>query len=729
MGIKGVLVNFMRESAYRPMDATELAKIFAIRKNEMKDFKKTLEIMEKEGLIVRNRTDHFGVPEKMGLIVGKFQGHSRGYGFVITEERENDIFIPISGVNGAMNGDKVIAKITKQAADGKKCEGEIDKVVERANKTIIGIYEDSQNFGFVVPEDKRIMFDVFVPKAKNMNAKHGQIVVAEITEWPKKGRNPEGKVIEVLGYKGEKGIDILTIIRKHKLPEEFPEKVERYCEGIEDKIAEAEYKRRRDLRDIKMVTIDGEDAKDLDDAVSIELLENGNYKLGVHIADVSYYVTENNPLDKEALKRGTSVYLIDRVVPMLPKKLSNGVCSLNPRVDRLALTCMMEIEASGKVLSYDVFESIIKTNERMTYTDVTKILKGDEELIKQYEYLHEDFKHMEELCKILNKKRMGRGAIDFDFEESKIILDKLGKPVDIKPYEREIANRIIEEFMLVANETIAEYMYWTNIPFVYRIHEDPDEEKVAHFSEFIHNIGLFMKPTQTVHPRAFQEILDKIKGKKEETVVSTLMLRSMMKARYSPECSGHFGLAARYYCHFTSPIRRYPDLIIHRIIKEFINGEMSENRSSRLKGVVQIAAEQSSERERAAMDAEREVEDLKKAEYMLDKIGQEFEGIISSVTNFGMFVELPNTVEGLVHISSLDDDYYEYDDRHLCLIGGHTKKVYKLGESVKIVVSKVDMDSREIYFDLVGNRKKDVDEYAVVDIDELIKDEDDIISE
>ncbi|MCM1990180.1 ribonuclease R [Oceanirhabdus seepicola] len=715
MSIKGVLVSFMKENAYKPMNAKELAKIFAIRRHELKDFQKTLDVMEKEGLIVKNRTSHYGVPEKMGLIVGIFDGKPKGFGFVISEDRERDIFIPISGVNGAMHGDKVIVKITKTPIEGKREEGEIEKIVERKITSVIGIYEDSKNFGFVVPEDKKLQMDIFIPKSQNMNAKQGQVVVAKITQYPKKGRNPEGKITEVLGYKGEKGIDILTIIRKFNLPEEFTEKVESYAEGIEDKIPEEEFGRRIDLREKKMVTIDGADAKDLDDAVSIEKMDNGNYKLGVHIADVAHYVKERNPLDKEALKRGTSVYLVDRVIPMLPKKLSNGVCSLNPKVDRLALTCMMEIDNTGKVVSNEVFESIIKTNERMTYSDVTKILKyGDTQLIERYDYLYEDFKSMEELFNILNKKRMSRGAIDFDFEESKIILDKLGKPIDIKPYEREVSNRIIEEFMLVCNETVAEYMFWTNLPFVYRIHEEPNSEKLGRFKEFAHNIGLFIKPTQSLHPRVFQEILEEVKGKKEETVISTLMLRTMMKARYAPECSGHFGLAARYYCHFTSPIRRYPDLMIHRIIKEFINTGINDKRVNKLKNIVGEAALRSSEREKVAMEAEREVDDLKKAEYMKERIGEVYEGIISSVTNFGMFIELSNSIEGLVHISALEDDYYIFDERHFCLIGEHTKNVYRLGDAVKIRVSSVEMDNYDIYFELLSD-EEDNEEIEVVD--------------
>lgn len=726
MEIKETLISLMTEQAYKPMNIKELSKMFHIAKSDIKEFADLLSEMEKSGEIVKTRTQHYGIPEKMGLVIGKFQGHQRGFGFVIAEVERPDIFIPADNVNGAMNGDKVLAKVLKEENKGKKCEGEITRIIERSNKTIIGTYDDSKNFGFVVADDKRIAQDIFIPKAERNGAKTGQIVIAEITEWPEQRRNPEGRIIEILGDKGDQGIDILTIIKKHKLPEEFPQKVEDFAANIVDEIPKEEYARRTDLRNLQMVTIDGEDAKDLDDAVSIEILDNGNYRLGVHIADVSNYVKEKNPLDIEALNRATSVYLIDRVIPMLPKKLSNGVCSLNPKVDRLALTCFMEIDKTGKTVDHEIVESVIKTNERMTYTDVTKILRDkDDETIKKYDYLYEDFKHMEDLCSILNKKRMGRGAIDFDFTECKILLNEFGKPVDIVPYERGIANRVIEEFMLIANETVAEHMFWLNVPFVYRIHEDPDEEKLMHFSEFAHNLGYAMKWGKEIHPRMLQEVIASVKGKKEEMVLSTLLLRSMMKAKYSPECVGHFGLASKYYCHFTSPIRRYPDLMIHRIIKEVINGGLSEKRTERLKKEVEIASKQSSDMERVAMEAEREVDDLKKAEYMNERIGQEFEGIISSVTNFGLFVELPNTVEGLVHMSSLDDDYYVFDERHLTLVGERTKKMYKLGEAVKIVVSKVDLASHEVYFDILkdAEEEEDDEEYTVKDLDELIKDD------
>ena len=703
MALKDTLISFMREDAYRPMGIQELAAIFDIDEIEYRTFKKALKSMEKEGLIVKTKKDRYALPERLGLITGTLQAHQKGYGFLIPDkEGEKDVFIPSNSINGALNGDKVLVQITREDKNGKKREGEVEKIITRANKRLVGTYEDSRNFGFVVAEDTRISQDIFISKKDKNGAHDGDIVVVEITKWPEKRRSPEGIVVEVLGKKGDKGLDILTIIKKYGLPEEFPAKVLNFADNIPDTIDEKEIKRRTDLRDLRMVTIDGEDAKDLDDAVSIERLDNGNYKLGVHIADVSHYVREKNPLDKEALKRGTSVYLIDRVIPMLPKKLSNGICSLNPRQDRLALSCIMTINNKGKVLDYEIMESVIKTNERMTYTDVTKILKDhDEELMKRYDYLIDDFKAMEELCIILRNKRLRRGAIDFEFEEAKITLDEKGKPIDIRPYEREIANRMIEEFMLVCNETIAEHMYWTKLPFVYRIHENPDEERLEKFKEFIFNLGYYVKWNGEVRPMDLQKILDEFKGKKEEVVVSTLLLRSMMQARYSPENVGHFGLAAEYYCHFTSPIRRYPDLQIHRIIKEHLNGKIDDKRASKLTNLVDYASKQSSETERIAQDAEREVDDLKKAEYMLDRIGEEFTGIVSSVTSFGMFVELPNTIEGLVHITALDDDYYVYDESHLCLIGEKTKKIYKLGDTVRVSCCKVDIPNREIFFELL----------------------------
>ncbi|CUN80226.1 MAG: ribonuclease R [Sarcina ventriculi] len=708
MGLKEVILNFMKEEAYKPMEIPEIAKIFNINKNEYKSFKKAIKTMEKEGLLARDESDKLGLAQRMGVITGKIEIHDRGFGFLIPDiEGIKDLFIAKTNLMGAMNGDRVVAKIIKEGRNGKRTEGIIINIVERVNKNIVGIYEDNKSFGFVLPEDKRIQNDIFISKKDRNGAKKGQIVMVEITRWPDgKRKNPEGKVVEILGRPGDKGIDIDIIIRKYNLPEDFPPSVLNSALDIEDFITEDEIKGRLDLRNIKMVTIDGEDAKDLDDAVSIERLENGNFKLGVHIADVTHYVKERSVIDKEAFKRATSVYLIDRVIPMLPKKLSNGICSLNPKVDRLTLSCIMEVNRQGKVVNHTIAQSVIKTNERMTYTDVTKILRdNDVELIERYKDLVDDFKAMEELCKILRKKRLDRGAIDFDFEECKIILDEKGKTIDIKPYERAIANRMIEEFMLLANETVAEHMEKLKVPFVYRIHENPDAEKLEKFKAFIYNLGYNdITWGEEVNPKALQRVLDKFKGENEETIISTLLLRSMMQARYSPECAGHFGLAADYYCHFTSPIRRYPDLQIHRIIKEYLNKELTENRSKKLVSIVDSAAKQSSEMERVAQEAEREVDDLKKAEYMKDRIGEIFEGMISSVTGFGAFVELPNTIEGLVHITSFRDDYYIYDEDRLILIGERNKKIYRLGDKLKVLCSKVDILSREVYFEIVEDK-------------------------
>ena len=708
MGLKEVILNFMKEEAYKPMEIPEIAKIFNINKNEYKSFKKAIKTMEKEGLLARDESDKLGLAQRMGVITGKIEIHDRGFGFLIPDiEGIKDLFIAKTNLMGAMNGDRVVAKIIKEGRNGKRTEGIIINIVERVNKNIVGIYEDNKSFGFVLPEDKRIQNDIFISKKDRNGAKKGQIVMVEITRWPDgKRKNPEGKVVEILGRPGDKGIDIDIIIRKYNLPEDFPPSVLNSSLDIEDFITEDEIKGRLDLRNVKMVTIDGEDAKDLDDAVSIARLENGNFKLGVHIADVTHYVKEGSVIDKEAFKRATSVYLIDRVIPMLPKKLSNGICSLNPKVDRLTLSCIMEVNRQGKVVNHTIAQSVIKTNERMTYTDVTKILRdNDVELIERYKDLVDDFKAMEELCKILRKKRLDRGAIDFDFEECKIILDEKGKPIDIKPYERAIANRMIEEFMLLANETVAEHMEKLKVPFVYRIHENPNAEKLEKFKAFIYNLGYNdITWGEEVNPKALQRVLDKFKGENEETIISTLLLRSMMQARYSPECAGHFGLAADYYCHFTSPIRRYPDLQIHRIIKEYLNKELTENRSKKLVSIVDSAAKQSSEMERVAQEAEREVDDLKKAEYMKDRIGEIFEGMISSVTGFGAFVELPNTIEGLVHITSFRDDYYIYDEDRLILIGERNKKIYRLGDKLKVLCSKVDILSREIYFEIVEDK-------------------------
>jgi len=704
MSIKEKIVEFMRESAYSPMLEEELISALEVEKKEKQVFAQLLVEMEQEGLIIKTRKKRYGVPERMGLIVGRLESHSRGYGFVVSElEEVRDVFIPSNFMNGGMNRDKVIARISDTGTNSKKSEGEIIRILERANSEVVGTYEDSRNFGFVVPDDKKLSMDIFIPKAERNGAKTGDKVVCEITKWPEARRNPEGIIVEVLGHKDSVGTDILAIMRQYKLDPDFPEEVMNEVNEIPEEIPQDEIKRRRDLRDLKMVTIDGADAKDLDDAVSVEKLSNGNYRLGVHIADVAHYVREGTELDNEAVKRATSVYLVDRVIPMLPKKLSNGVCSLNPHIDRLTLTCFMEIDSKGRVVNHEILESVIKINERMVYEDVSKILESSEpELMDRYKDLIDDFKTMEELFKILNKRRDDRGAIDFDFPESKVILDEKGKPIEIKKYERRVANRIIEEFMLVCNETVSEHYHSIDAPFVYRIHEEPSLERIEEFNKFIHNFGYHLKGlTEEIHPKMLQDLLKKIEGTKEEVLINTLMLRSLRKARYAPNNLGHFGLAAKFYSHFTSPIRRYPDLMIHRIIKEHLQGKLTGKRAEKLKGTVAYISDQSSARERVADEAERETVDLKKAEYMQERIGEVFDGIVSGITSFGMFVELGNTIEGMVRLSSLVDDYYIYNSEHHSLTGERSKKTYRIGDEVTIQVARVDIMQKEIDFNLI----------------------------
>ncbi|MBA1335580.1 MAG: 3'-to-5' exoribonuclease RNase R [Firmicutes bacterium] len=701
--LKELILQYMKENAYKPLTAEELAARLDIGGDNLPRFLETLKEMESEGDLVQTRKKRYGIPEKMDLIVGRLQCHQKGFGFVIPrDELYEDVYIPADSINEAMHNDSVIAKIVRRKSEGNRTEGEIIRILERANKKVVGTFERSRNFGFVIPDDSRILYDIYVFQDETMGAREGDKVVAEITHWPEKRRNPEGRIIEVLGYKDDIGIDVLSIIRSHDIPEEFPPEVLEEAEKIPEKIDEAEINRRVDLRDRKIVTIDGADAKDLDDAVSVEKLSNGNFRLGVHIADVSHYVKENSALDKEAFKRGTSVYFLDRVIPMLPKRLSNGICSLNPKVDRLALTVFMEIDKAGKVVDYQIVESVISTAERMTYKDVSDILeKNDEELIARYGSLVDDFRRMEELYTILNSKRMVRGSIDFEFPETKVMLDKEGNPEDIVKVERRTADRIIEEFMLVCNETVAEHMFWLGAPFVYRIHEEPDDEKIEVFNEFVYNLGYSIKGIKKVHPKALQRLIQKVKGKKEEKIINTLLLRSLKRARYHQENLGHYGLAAEYYCHFTSPIRRYPDLVIHRIIKETLKGGLENSRIEYLKEFVEKAALQSSERERAADEAEREVEDLKKVEFMARRIGEEYEGIVSGVTAFGIFVELENGIEGMVRVSFMTDDFYHFDEKRYMLIGERTKKSFRIGDVVRVQVVKADLVDKKLDFVLV----------------------------
>lgn len=707
------LLEFMKETAYKPMTYNELNRHFQTEDSEeFKQFLKLLNELESEGLILRTRNDRYGVPERMNLLRGKLQAHAKGFGFLIPEDRDHpDVYIHANDMGTAMNGDIVLVRINSKSRDGGRLEGEVVRVVSRGNTQIVGLFQSHEEYGFVIPDDKRVIRDIFVPKHSFHGAMDGHKVVVKIVNYPEGRAAAEGEVIEILGHKNDPGIDILSIIRKHQLPETFPDEVMAEAEAVPDTIAEEELKGRRDLRHKRIVTIDGEDAKDLDDAVNVELLPNGHYVLGVHIADVSYYVKEGSALDREAYNRGCSVYLVDRVIPMLPHRLSNGICSLNPQVDRLTMSCEMEFDENANVVRHDIFTSVIRTCERMTYANVRKLLTGEElkpELQKKYSYLMSDFRLMEELAMKLRAKRMRRGAIDFDFQESKILVDENGKPTDIVKRDRTIAEMIIEEFMLAANETVAEHFHWLKVPFLYRIHEDPDAEKLQHFLEFITNFGYVVRGKgNTVHPRALQMLLEEIKGKKEETVISTVMLRSMKQAKYDSQSLGHYGLAAEFYSHFTSPIRRYPDLIIHRVIREVLNvGVLSEERQEYMASRMNDIARQSSERERVAVDAERETESLKKAQFMLDKVGEEFDGIISSVTSFGLFVELDNTVEGLIRLSDLTDDYYHYHEAQHALIGERTSRIYRLGDEVKVRVSRVNMDERTIDFEMVNMKSR-----------------------
>lgn len=712
MAIQDKILEFMTEIAYKPMHRGELAKKFDIDKEQNKEFFRILTDMEKEGAILRTKNNLYGIPEKMNLIVGTLQGNRRGYGFLLPDNKEiNDVFISADDLNGALHGDRIIVRVTMKGPNSKNQEGEVIRILERVNKTIVGLYESSKNFAFVIPTDTRISKDIFIAKSDSNGAKTGEIVEIQITKWPEGRRNPEGIVINILGHKDDAGTDIKAIIKQHGLPEEFPEEVIEQAEKIPEAIERDEIARRLDLRDQNIFTIDGADAKDFDDAISIEKLDNGSYKLGVHIADVTHYVSENSPLDKEALDRGTSVYLVDRVIPMLPEKLSNGVCSLRPNEDRLTLSVFMEIDSRGKLIKHDIAESIISSKERLIYTDVSDILENDnEELKEKYKHLLTDFKNMEELSLILNRRRNQRGSINFDFPESRIVLDEKGKPIDIVKVERRVADKIIEEFMLITNETVSEYMHWTEIPFLYRIHEEPDMEKIELFNKFIHNFGYHLKGTQEIHPKELQSLVNKISGEPEERVISTLMLRSLKKARYSSELEGHFGLAAEYYSHFTAPIRRYPDLQIHRIIKKFINGKITDKEIRKLEKRLPEVAEQSSRMERRADEAERETDDLKKVEYMEDKIGQEYDGIISGAVASGFFVELDNTVEGMVRISSLTDDYYTYDEQTYGFMGERTKKTYKLGDEIRIKVVGISIAARQIEFGIVENVDEELEE-------------------
>lgn len=701
---KKIIYDFMCDDIYVPMKIKELSIVLGVSKEDRPMLDKILAELIDEGKIEVSKRGKYSKC-KTKAVEGTFVAHPRGFGFVELEDEDEDIFIPADDVNGAMHNDKVEVIISK-VTSGKRREGKILKIIERGMKQVVCSYEQSANFGFAVPENIKFTSDIFIPNGKNKGAIAGDKVVVEITKYAQNDRKPEGKVVEVLGHAGEAGTDILAIIRANGLPEEFPEKVEKQAVRVASDVSEADMNGRMDIRDWQMVTIDGEDAKDLDDAVSLTM-EGENYKLGVHIADVTNYVQENSALDKEAIKRGTSVYLVDRVIPMLPRTLSNGICSLNQGENRLALSCIMTINPKGEVIDHKIAETVIKVDRRMSYTSVKKILEDkDESEIEKYKELVPMFEKMAELANILRKRRMKRGAIDFDFPETKVILDEAGKPVEIKPYDRNTATKLIEDFMLIANETVATEFFWQDIPFLYRTHENPDEEKIERLSTFINNFGYMLHISRDeLHPKELQKLLQKIEGTDEEPLISRLTLRSMKQAKYTTECTGHFGLATKYYCHFTSPIRRYPDLQIHRIIKETLRGKYNEARREHYEGILPNIAKQTSELERRADEAERETIKLKKVEFMEGKEGQEYEGVISGVTEWGIFVELENTVEGLVRVANMSDDFYYYDAEKYMFYGERTHKEYKLGQKVKVRLEKVDVKMRTIDFELVLDEK------------------------
>lgn len=697
---KKILLEFLSSTEYMPMKLKEMAGILQVPRNEKTDFREVVEALVADGKIEADNSGKYRVSDN-NTKAGIFTGTQRGFGFVVIEGEDEDIFIPESGTKGALHNDKVLVSI-KGEQTGKRREGEILRIIERSNTTVVGTFEKSKNYGFVVPDNTKFGKDIFIQKEHTKGAVNGHKVVVKITNFGDKLKNPEGRIIEILGHINDPGVDIKSVIAAYNLPLEFPEEVLKQVEKTEEEIGEEEIKGRKDLRDLPTVTIDGEDAKDLDDAITLSK-EGDIYHLGVHIADVSHYVREDTPLDKEALSRGTSVYLVDRVIPMLPHKLSNGICSLNAGTDRLALSCLMDIDDKGNVIGHEIVEAVICVNRRMTYTSVKKILEDkDEAERKEYEELVPMFLLMEELAEILREKRRKRGSIDFDFPESKVVLNKEGHPVDIKPYDRNKATKIIEDFMLIANETVAEDYFWQEIPFVYRVHENPDSDRIKELGIFINNFGYSIRIGQEdIHPKELQKLLRKIEGTSEEALISRLTLRSMKRAKYAAESDGHFGLAAKYYCHFTSPIRRYPDLQIHRIIKENLKGGLGEKRYNHYHKILPDVARQASITERRADDAERDVLKLKKVEYMSDHIGEKFDGVISGITSWGMYVELPNTVEGLVRVADMEDDFYVYEEEKYAMTGEHTRKSYKLGQKVKVEVVDTDKWQKVIDFRLI----------------------------
>lgn len=703
-----MLLSLMNEKEYVPMKLKELAILLNVPREDRESLKEVLDALLAEGKISVSKKGKYAKAEVFAQ-TGIFTAHHKGFGFVTIEGRDGDVFVAPDNTGGAMDQDTVLVTVEEPRGD-RRAEAVVVKVIERANTSIVGLYQKNKHFGFVVPDNPRITMDIFIPEGMDMGAVSGHKVMAKLTSFGGPGKNPEGVITEIIGHVNDPGVDILSIVRAYGLPEGFPEDVMEETEVVpeeltEEMISEELKKGRLDLRDLPMVTIDGEDAKDLDDAVSVSReIVDGHvmYHLGVHIADVTHYVKEGSCLDKEALKRGTSVYLVDRVIPMLPHRLSNGICSLNAGCDRFALSCLMDLDEKGNVVGHRIAESVVRIDRRMSYTEVNGILTEEEgkgPAPEGTDGLIPMFHLMNEAAGVLRKKRMSRGAVDFDFPECKIILDEKGRPKEIKPYERNAATMLIEDFMLAANETVAEDYYWQQVPFLYRTHEKPDEEKIKRFGILINNFGYSIRlQNGELHPKEMQKLLSKVSGSPEEALLSRLALRSMKQAKYTVDCTGHFGLAAKYYTHFTSPIRRYPDLQIHRIIKENLHGNLGERRLSHYEKILGEVAVWTSSRERLADEAERETDKAKKVQYMERRIGEEFEGVISGMSNYGFYVELPNTVEGMVRVSELDGDYYVFDEEHYEMVGERTGKKYKLGQPIKIQVVSVDRYLKTIDF-------------------------------
>lgn len=703
---KKVIMDLVSAEFYVPMKEKELAVMLQVSRDDRGELNRILNELLAEGKLSLTKKGKFIKAKHSDReLIGTFISHPKGFGFVEIDGRDEDLYIPENFVNGAFHKDTVrVSLLSGNSAgqNGRRQEAQVVEILARGMKQIVGIYDKSnKNYGFVIPDNTKICEDVFVSAERSKGAVSGHKVVCEITDYGKNNRKPEGKITEILGHVNDPGVDIMSIVKGYELPTEFSEKIMHQVERVANEVSEADMAGRRDLRAVQMVTIDGEDAKDLDDAVSLTR-DGALYQLGVHIADVTNYVQENSALDWEARERGTSVYLVDRVIPMLPHKLSNGICSLNAGENRLALSCLMTIDQKGEVVSHEIVESVIRVDRRMSYTSVKKILDDkDEETCREYEELVPMFELMRELAGILREKRKKRGSIDFDFPESKIILDEQGHPVEIKPYERNVATKIIEDFMLIANETVAEHFHWMELPFVYRTHDNPDPEKISKLGTFIRNFGYSIKSRQEeIHPKELQKLLAKIEDTPEEALISRLTLRSMKQAKYTIDCTGHFGLACQYYCHFTSPIRRYPDLQIHRIIKEQIRGRLNEKRIEHYSEILPEVAKHSSEMERRADEAERETDKLKKVEFMEQHIGEIYEGVISSITTWGVYVELPNTIEGMIHVSMLPGDYFYYDEETYEMVGQATDIRYKLGQKILVRVNATDRLLRTIDFDI-----------------------------